>query len=284
MMIFLVIAAIIPIIFLCYYIYKKDVNHEPRNLLAKIFILGFFSAIPILVCEIFMKSFLGGNDSKYFIIIFINTFMSIGIIEEGFKWIVTMVLGYHNKEFDEVYDIIVYAVFASLGFACIENILYVLQNGIGNAILRALISIPGHMCFGVIMGYFFAQAKLGRINGNTSIFTKNIIFSILVPSLMHALYDTFIFHFINANNYFSFLLFFVFYITMVILCFRTVNKTSRIQQNLHNTIQIGIIVPREDGQIEYKNPYANKTVNYCPICGNNVEGANFCSHCGFKLK
>ena len=283
-MLFLLIAAVIPVIFLCHYIYKKDINHEPKTLLAKIFILGFFSAIPILICEIFMRSIVGGHDSKYFIIIFINIFFSVALIEEGFKWIVTMLLGYRNKEFDEVYDIIVYGVFASLGFACIENILYVMRSGFTNAIFRALVSIPGHMCFGVIMGYFFAQAKLGRINGNTKVFSKNIIYSILVPSLMHTLYDTFIFHFVNSGNWLSFLLFFAFDITMVVLCFRTVSRTSKIQQNIHNTIQIGVIVPTEDGQIEYKNPYANKEVNYCPICGHDVRGANYCSRCGFKLK
>ena len=69
---------------------------------------------------------------------------------------------------------------------------------------------------------------------------------------------------------------------MVILCFRTVSKTSRIQQNLYNTIQLGVIVPTEDGQLEYKKP--NIDINYCPICGNHVEGANYCSHCGFKVK
>ena len=283
-MIFLVIAAVIPIIFLCYYIYKKDVNHEPKTLLAKIFILGFFSAIPVLLCEIFMSGFLGEHDSKYFIIVFLNIFLSVALIEEGFKWIVTMIMGYRNKEFDEVYDIIVYGVFASLGFACIENILYVLSKGFGNAIFRALISIPGHMCFGVIMGYFFAKAKLGRINGNAKVFTKNILLSIFIPTIMHTLYDTFIFHFANSGNWLSFILFFVFYITMVSLCFRTVSKTSKIQQNLYSTIQIGVIVPTDNGQIEYKNPYANKEVNYCPICGNDVKGANYCSHCGFKLK
>ena len=280
-MVFLVAAAVIPIIFLCFYIYHKDVNHEPKTLLIKMFVLGFFSAIPILICEIFMKSFFT-NDSRYFIVLFINTFISIALIEEGFKWIITLLVGYKSKEFDEVYDIIVYSVFASLGFACIENILYVLKNGFGNAILRAFISLPGHMCFGVIMGYFLSKAKLGRINGNSKIFIKNILFSILIPAIIHTFYDTFIFHYVNSGNIYSFLLFFGFYITMVILCFRTVSKTSRIQQNLYNTIQLGVIVPTDDGQLEYKKPKID--INYCPICGNHVEGANYCSHCGFKVK
>ena len=60
-------------------------------------------------------------------------------------------------------NIIVYAVFSSLGFACIENILYVLSGGVGIAILRAILSVPGHMCFGVIMGYFLSQAKVNQV-------------------------------------------------------------------------------------------------------------------------
>lgn len=283
-MTYLIVSAILPILVLCFYIYKKDVNKEPKTLLIKIFVLGFFSAIPVLLCEIFLGYFITGHDSKYFIIIFLNTFISVALVEEGFKWLITRLVGYSNKEFDEIYDIIVYSVFASLGFACIENILYVLKNGMGNAILRAFVSIPGHMCFGVVMGYFFAQAKIGKINGNKSVFRRNIIFSLLVPVTMHTLYDTLIFHFVNSDKILSIILFFAFYVAMLILCFRTVNKISKIQRNITNTIRIGTIIPTEDGQLIYKSPYKNSKINYCPLCGTDVRGDNYCSHCGFKIK
>lgn len=278
---YLLIAAVLPIVVLCFFVYKKDPHHEPGGLLAKIFALGFFSAFPIVIVELLLNKFFPTEGVSNFILIFINVFISIALVEEGFKWIVTMFFGYKNKEFDEIYDIIVYAVFASLGFACIENILYVFGHGLGNAVLRALLSIPGHMSFGVIMGYFLAQAKVGSINKNEGIFKKNIILSILLPAVAHTLYDALLFY--TTYNYFSILYFFVFDITMVVLCILTVNKTSKIQQNLDKNLNTGVIT-NNNGQLVYSTPTASNEIHYCPVCGSHVEGYNYCPRCGFKIK
>ena len=280
---YLLIAAILPIFLLCFFVYKRDPHHEPGKLLAKIFALGFFSAIPILLVEVLLGIIFPTDDVSNFILIFINVFISVALVEEGFKWLVTLFFGYKNKEFDEIYDIIVYAVFASLGFACIENILYVCTNGIGNAILRALLSVPGHMCFGVIMGYFLAQAKVGRINKSQSVYTRNMLLSILLPSLAHTVYDALLFY-VEYNVLFI-LVFFIFDIVMVVLCILTVNRTSKIQQNLDNNLNTGIITTSDTGQLVFTPLNSIKEdIHYCPLCGNNVDGDNYCSKCGFKIK
>ena len=278
---YLLVAAVLPIFLLCFFVYKKDPHHEPGGVLAKIFILGFFSSIPILLAEIVLGIFFPTDDVSSFILIFVNVFISVALVEEGFKWIITVFCGYKNKEFDEVYDIIVYAVFASLGFACIENILYVCTSGIGNAILRALLSIPGHMTFGIFMGYFLAQAKVGRINKNSNIFVRNIIFSILVPTITHTLYDALIFY--AEYNVISIIMFFMFDITMVVLGILIINKMSKIQQNLDNNLNTGILKTTSDGQLVFTS-ITSSVVHYCPLCGNNVDGCNYCASCGFKIK
>lgn len=280
---YLLVAAVLPVFLLCFFIYKKDPHHEPGKLLAKIFALGFFSAIPVVIVEMILGKFFPTDDVSSFILIFINVFISVAIVEEGFKWIVTMLFGYKNKEFDEVYDIIVYAVFASLGFACIENILYVVVNGIGNAILRAFLSIPGHMSFGIIMGYFLAQAKVGKINKHSGIYTKNMLFSILLPTIAHTLYDAFLFY--SQYNLFSIVLFFMFDIALVTVCLITVSRMSKIQANLDTNLNTGIITTTEAGELVF-TPInnVNKDIHYCPLCGNNVDGDNYCSKCGFKIK
>ena len=279
----LLAAAVLPVIALCYYIYKKDVNREPGNILRKLFIFGFLSAIPIIIVELFLDNFFATEGLKSFLLIFVNTFISVALVEEGFKWIITKIFGYDNKEFDEVYDIIVYAVFASLGFACIENILYVFTNGLGNAIMRALTSIPGHTCFAVIMGYYFSKAKINHISGNKSLYTRNLIFSILVPCLFHAMYDAIIFYAVAVESSLFVLLFFVFDIVMIILCFNIVKKTSKVQQRLIQNVNEGNITSTANGQIEY-HPTEQQTIHFCPLCGRNVDGYNFCPVCGFKVR
>lgn len=257
----LLAVAIIPVIILCNYIYKKDINKEPVSLLKKIFLYGILICIPVIICEIFLGSFFDTeNGSLDFIIILINMFFGVALIEEGFKWIVVKKLGYKSTEFDEIYDIIVYSVFASLGFACIENIGYVLQNGIGTGILRAILSIPGHTCFGIIMGYYLSKAKINLLNNNSFLNKKNIFLSIFMPSLLHAMYDALLT--IDGDIYFFIFLFFD--VILVVSCFKTVNRISKIQQN-----------------ITYNNISVN---NYCPMCGKRVGDFKYCTSCGFKIK
>ena len=280
---YLLVAAVLPIFILCFFVYKKDPHHEPFKLLVKIFIFGFISALPIVLLEIFLDKIFPTDGVSNFILIFINVFISVALVEEGFKWLVTLFFGYKNKEFDEIYDIIVYSVFASLGFACIENILYVCTNGIGNAILRALLSVPGHMCFGIIMGYFLAQAKVGKINKSISVYKKNMVLSILLPTFAHTMYDSLLFY--SEYNVLSVLLFFMIDIIMVIMCLLTIGRTSKIQQNLDNNLNTGIIKTTDTGELVF-TPLnrIKKDIHYCPLCGNNVDGDNYCSRCGFKIK
>ena len=304
----LLAAAILPIVALCSFVYKKDPNKEPKGLLAKLFIFGFFSAIPVVIVELLLGSMFPTSSANSFIQMFINVFVGVALVEEGFKWIISKKFGYDNKEFDEVYDIIVYTVFVSLGFACIENILYVLSNGLGNAILRALTSIPGHTCFAVLMGYFFSKAKINEIN-KSGLQTRNIILSIIVPTVAHTLYDAFLFYASVTEQYAYLGYFFISYIAMVVFCFIIVNKVSKMQVNLNTSVQTGVIKLDDLGYIVQNTPNVEKPVitstmpsennvsntnnngtqssgqiNFCPICGKPANGSNFCSTCGYKLK
>ena len=278
---YLLLLAVLPVVLLCLFVYKKDVNGEPKGLMAKLFIFGFLSAIPVVIGEMLLENFFPTKDVTNFIVLFINVFISVALVEEGFKWLVVKIFGYNNKEFDEVYDVIVYSVFASLGFACIENILYVLSGGVGTAILRAILSVPGHMCFGVIMGYFLSQAKVNQVNGNYSIYTRNVLFSIICPALAHTVYDALLFYAVAVSSWIAVIVFLVFDIVMVTLCFITVGKVSKIQQNLNNNVSSGVIALDKDGILTYQE---KKEINYCPVCGSYVKEYNYCPRCGFKTK
>lgn len=278
---FLLIAAILPIIGLGFFIYTKDVNKEPSSLLAKIFILGFFSAIPVIIIELILDSFFSTNDVTSFLLLFINTFISVALIEEGFKWLITKKFGYNNKEFDEIYDVIVYAVFASLGFACIENILYVISTGFGTAVIRAIFSVPGHACDAIIMGYFLARAKINNINGSKDLEKKNLFLSLFVPSIAHTIYDAILLYVSSGAGWYNIILFLIFYGFLVGICFGIINKISNLQQNVNNNFATGVLTTDSSGQIKFHPVSSN--INYCPICGKPVRGYHFCPHCGFHI-
>ena len=89
----------------------------------------------------------------------LDAFLSSSLLEEFFKWFILFYAVYQHVEFDEPFDGIVYGVAVSLGFATIENIFYLIANGIEHAMARALLPVSSHALFGVIMGFYIGKAK-----------------------------------------------------------------------------------------------------------------------------
>ena len=117
-----------------------------------------------------------------------QAFLEAGIPEELCKFLVLYWLIWKAPEFDEHFDGIVYATFVSMGFACLENILYVFQYGAGTGIMRAVTAVPGHFFFAVVMGYYFSKAKFDVTNRKS-----NMIKCIIYPMIVHGIYDMILF-------------------------------------------------------------------------------------------
>lgn len=195
----LLFLSILPVYLLANYIYKNDFDKEPTKLIVKLFACGFGSAVLTLFIsgKILYPLFplFSADITELSVIELIPyTFLGVALVEEFCKWIFVYFITYKNKAFNHAYDAIVYAVLVSLGFACIENVMYVLSNyDVSVAVTRALLAVPGHACDAVFMGYFLALAKISDKHENNSLSTKNKIFSLLVPVILHGLYDYLIF-------------------------------------------------------------------------------------------
>lgn len=175
----LLAVSILPVIVLMIYIYRQDkYEKEPLGLLALTFFGGMI-AIPMTLIMVGITNAVYYSDS-----VFHSAFIEAGFPEELSKFVILFLIIWWNKNFNEHMDGIVYATFVSLGFACVENILYVLGGGIGTGIMRAVISVPGHFLFGVLMGYFLSLAKFNRSKRELYIFL-GLLFSILA----HGIYD-----------------------------------------------------------------------------------------------
>ena len=257
----ILIISILPVYLIGLYIYKKDANKEPRKLLAKLFRYGILICIPAAIVEIMVEHFFGDPEAMRYSQLFIYVLIDVALIEELFKWVVVYLMTYKHNDFDELYDAIVYAVFVSLGFACFENIFYVLSSGIGVGLVRAITAIPGHAADAIIMGNFLGLAKLADVNNNKLLFKKNIILSILMPVLTHAFYD---FCLYTQNELFIgiFILFIIF------IYIYSIKKIKRVARNNTKFNKPIISLPLH--------------VKYCPVCGTLNRG-NFCSRCGTRL-
>lgn len=249
--------SILPVFLIGMFIYKKDKNKEPTKLLIKLFLGGmgscFLVTIISIILELIFSIFAADTKNLNLIELAIHVFIGVALVEEFCKWLVAYKISYNDKNFDEFYDAIVYCIFVSLGFACLENLLYVYQYGIVTGIIRALLAVPGHACNGMFMGYYLGLSKIGALNNRKDIKTKNIILSILIPTITHGIYDYCLF----SERTIFIILFFIFVIFVYVYVIKKIKKISSINRKM-----------------KYKD-------NYCPNCGHVVD-SNFCPICGRK--
>jgi RsiW-degrading membrane proteinase PrsW (M82 family) len=212
-MLVILLSAIFPVIIFLFFIYRKDTEKEPPILLVKCFLWGCVINLPIILIELVLDHLNIFNSALLHS--FYNAFVVASFVEEGFKFLCLYWIIWKRKEFNQYFDGIIYAVFVSLGFAFIENIGYIFQNGFGAAIMRAILSVPGHGLFGVIMGYFFSLARFSEIEKKW----KFLWLSFLIPFLFHGLYDFLLFYIEKSGDNIGFvlLLFAMFVIVMVFL-------------------------------------------------------------------
>jgi RsiW-degrading membrane proteinase PrsW (M82 family) len=119
-----------------------------------------------------------------------NGFVVAGFSEELCKLLLLAFVVWRSRHFNEYFDGIVYAVFLSLGFAGVENLLYVfgqetMMLSMTTAVVRAAVSVPGHFLFAVAMGYYLALAKFEPAKR-----LLNLIKAFLVPVMLHGAFDT----------------------------------------------------------------------------------------------
>lgn len=168
------------------YIYLKDKHErEPLSLLLISFIYGIFSTLITLMISwpVNILFVLRANDVVHE---FYSAFFKVALVEEFSKFLFVRFILFPNKNFNEPFDGIVYAVMVSMGFATLENVLYVFEYGYETAILRMFTAVPAHATFGVLMGYFLGKAKFTH--------SKQILYSLIAlmaATFFHGAYDYF---------------------------------------------------------------------------------------------
>ena len=185
----LLLLAIAPVMVVIVWIYYKDkIEKEPKSFLFKNFIFGAtVSVIITWILSAVVNSVYPLLKTNDIFETFLKAFIYVALIEEFAKYVIVRFLAKPNKEFNEKFDGIVYAVMVSMGFACLENILYVFEYGVKVGFLRAFTAVPAHATFGVLMGYFMGQAKFSENRVQ-----KNII-GLLIATFFHGAYDFFLF-------------------------------------------------------------------------------------------
>lgn len=185
------VLAAAPALLLLRYYYRQDRERpEPKGLIVRVFLLGIvaaFVAIPLeLLMSVFQQLFV---DFPLLTALF-KAFVVAALVEEYLKLAIVRLFVYRNRHFDEIMDGVVYTVVASLGFACMENILYVMGGSMWTALTRAVTAIPLHATASGLMGYFVGRAKFAPTpQAEKALINKGLRIAIFI----HGTYDFLLF-------------------------------------------------------------------------------------------
>ncbi|MEM4780313.1 MAG: PrsW family glutamic-type intramembrane protease [Halalkalicoccus sp.] len=206
----LVILSVVPALAIAAYIWHADVTTgEPLSLLVATFLLAIlFAMFAAVINSIGMLPFgaivvatqevaPGATPVASFLALSLFFFLVVGPIEETVKLLAVRLYAYRDARFDAVIDGAVYGAAAGLGFATIENALYITQGleaGVAGtevigaagdtAAVRALAG-PGHVLYSAIAGFYLGLAKF-----NPDDWGPIVIKGLLIAAVFHALYNT----------------------------------------------------------------------------------------------
>lgn len=290
LMIELLLLAVIPGIVVMWYIYSKDTTEpEPIRLVIRVFLFSagatlIFGCLPIPdIDPLFDASIVAP------------------VCEELLKFSIVYLLVYRLDEFDEPVDGIIYSTASALGFATMENIFYVFENGIGTGILRAVLSVPGHALDSCFWGFALGVAKFRPSDQQ-----KPIIFAGLCAAMVsHGLFNFLCTAFEVAGSIIIFLVLVPFGWWMIHYAIRTahadpVSARSLLEAKLLKTrgyspspLEASAILPENHEPSPYPGPGSHPTepeelkeeVSFCTACGAPHTGeAKFCNHCGASVR
>lgn len=181
------ISAILPVALLLFFIYRKDkYQPEPIGKLLLTFFVGCLSVIPAALMESVLMPLAPDAESFPVLNGLFDGFCVAGFCEELCKLLLLLWVIWRSPHFDEYFDGIVYAAYLSLGFACVENIGYVMQGSdqMTTALMRGVLAVPAHFLFAVTMGYYVSLAKFDPAGRR-----KHLLHALLYPVLLHGTYD-----------------------------------------------------------------------------------------------
>ena len=183
--IYIILAAVLPCIFFIWLLDHFDrFKKEPRILLIKLFAAGLVTPLAAFLIELVMIPVCNVLPSG--LVIPAQAFIGIAVVEEGVKLAALVMIVRKRKEFDEILDGAVYAVSVAMGFALLENIMYVFGSDapMSVALIRGFTAVPLHALAGGFMGLAVARDKIESKGSITAAF--------LIAVIIHGAYDWFL--------------------------------------------------------------------------------------------
>jgi len=202
-----VLLSVVPALAVAAYIWRADATRrEPLELLVVTFALGFlFAGFAAVLNSLFSGAFFGvaeagGGGLVALVVPALFYFLVVAPVEETVKWLAIRLYAFRDDRFDAVVDGAVYGAMAGLGFATIENAVYVLREVVsvtqstgGQPVAEVAFQVaavrtlagPGHVIYSAFAGYYLGLAKFNPDDAGPI-----VVKGLVVASLIHATYNT----------------------------------------------------------------------------------------------
>lgn len=165
--IYALLAGLLPSFIWLYFWSREDILHpEPRTILAATFLGGSLVVIAAIFAEKYVGGMIADQPTRYIV---------WAIIEEVFKFIAVALIALRTQSNDEPIDAMIYCITIALGFAALENLLFVIgplssgQVSIGvltgsmRFIGATLVHIICSAVVGFMVGLAFYRGRLAKI-------------------------------------------------------------------------------------------------------------------------
>ena len=223
---------IVPALLLLRYVRSKDrLEPEPPKLIWSLVGLGGLSIIPAVLLEMGGSAILiqaADTDSVLYRVIY--WFVVVGLSEELSKYVMLRLRTWKSPDYNCLFDGMVYAVAVSAGFALVENVIYLFRYGASVVFIRAVVSIPAHICFSVFMGVWYSAAKKYQIQGVPGRMRRCRRLAVLLPALTHGLFDLIA---DSSDVGFGLIIFGAYVIAMFIVSWRLIKKLASEDAFIH---------------------------------------------------
>jgi RsiW-degrading membrane proteinase PrsW (M82 family) len=291
--IFIPLLSLLPCILWLWYFSSRSLYKRPSiRVLGVTFFLGALATLPALFLNLVGQSFFlghfGNNQFSHILVLL----LIVGPVEELVKLLVVYLYAYRKPQFDEPLDGVIFSATAALGFAAVENVVYLGEHDPMLVLLRGPLSNPGHALFSALWGLSLSRAKAAPnlVRVRFSIIARGLVGA----SLLHSLFDILL----VASSRWS-IVFFAILVAVMAGLFFWVRSRIKFHTETSPHREGTLLMPlwrycQECGARGTAGMRCTKCGGFipepeelqlCPVCSTPQRpGAKFCSHCGANIK
>jgi len=205
------LSGILPaLLWLWFWLREDNLHPEPRSRVAKTFFAGMLSVVIVLPIQIYISNVTGKGTSEQYLL--------WAFTEEFLKFAVAFLVALSTDIMDEPIDAVIYMITASLGFAAVENTLFILNPLLQGDFVRSIVTTNLRF-IGATLLHVVSSASIGlcvalAFYESSKIKHAAVITGLILATALHTAFNLFI---IRASAFGTLKVFFFVWLAVVIL-------------------------------------------------------------------